>query len=61
MKQPPANPNYYNDDWFLRGRIDKDVLFIRHASEKPTLLDSLPDVRKTGAKNGFVFYRRQAK
>ena len=60
-KPPVTNPNYYNDDWLLRGRIDKDVLFIRHASEKPTLLDSLPDVRKTGSKNGFVFYRRVAK
>ncbi|WP_018618223.1 ArnT family glycosyltransferase [Spirosoma luteum] len=60
-KQPPANPNYYNDEWLLRGRIDKDVLFIRHASEGPTLLDSLPDIRKTGTKNGFVFYRRQAR
>lgn len=61
QKPPVTNPNYYNDDWLLRGRIDKDVLFIRHASQEPTLLDSLPDVRKTGAENGFVFYRRQAK
>ena len=60
-KPPVTNPNYYNDDWLLRGRIDKDVLFIRHASDEPTLLDSLPDIRKTGSKNGFVFYRRRAK
>lgn len=61
MKPPVTNPNAYNDDWLLRGKIDKDVLFIRHASEQPTLLDSLPDVKKTGQENGFVFYRRQAK
>ncbi|GAB2593550.1 ArnT family glycosyltransferase [Spirosoma areae] len=61
QKPPVTNPNYYNDDWLLRGRIDKDVLFIRHASAQPTLLDSLPDVRKTGEENGFVFYRRKAK
>ncbi len=60
-KQAVMNPNYYNDEWLLRGRIDKDVLFIRKASEEPTLLDSLPDVRKTGAENGFVFYRRTSK
>ncbi|MBD2755975.1 ArnT family glycosyltransferase [Spirosoma validum] len=60
-KPPVTNPNYYNDDWLLRGRIDKDVWFIRHASEQPTLLDSLPDVRKTGEENGFVFYQRSAK
>ncbi|GAB4033092.1 ArnT family glycosyltransferase [Spirosoma gilvum] len=61
MKPPVTNPNAYNEDWLLRGKIDKDVLFIRHASEQPTLLDSLPDVKKTGQENGFVFYRRQAK
>ena len=61
QKPPVTNPNYYNNEWLLRGRIDKDVLFIRHASEEPTLLDSLPDVRKTGEENGFVFYRRKAK
>lgn len=61
QKSPITNPNQYNDDWLLRGKIDKDVWFIRHASEQPTLLDSLPDVRKTGEENGFVFYRRQAK
>ena len=60
-KPAVTNPNQYNDEWLLRGRIDKDVLFIRKASEEPTLLDSLPDVRKTGAENGFVFYRRTAK
>jgi 4-amino-4-deoxy-L-arabinose transferase-like glycosyltransferase len=57
-KPPVTNPNYYNTDWLLRGRIDKDVLFIRKASVQPTLLDSLPDVKKTGQENGFVFYRR---
>jgi hypothetical protein len=61
QKPPVTNPNYYNDEWLLRGRIDKDVLFIRHASEQPTRLDSLPDMRKTGEENGFVFYRRSAK
>ena len=61
QKPPVINPNYYNDDWLLRGDIDKDVLFIRKASEQPTLLDSLPDVRKTGEENGFVFYRRAAR
>ncbi|SFC29773.1 ArnT family glycosyltransferase [Spirosoma endophyticum] len=61
QKQAPTNPNYYNDEWLLRGRIDKDVWFIRKASEQPTLLDSLHDVRKTGAENGFVFYTRSAR
>ena len=61
QKPPVKNLNYYNDEWLLRGRIDKDVLFIRKASEQPTHLDSLSDVKKTGQENGFVFYRRTAK
>ena len=61
QKPPVTNSNQYNQEWLLRGRIDKDVLFVQHASEQPTLLDSLPDVRKTGEENGFVFYHRRAK
>lgn len=60
-KPPVTNPNYYNDDWLLHGQIDKDVLFIRKSSATPTHLDSLPDVRRTGEKNGFVFHRRKAR
>ena len=60
-KPPVTNPGYYNDDWLLHGKIDKDVLFIRKSSLAPTHLDSLPDVRRTGEENGFVFYRRKAK
>ena len=60
-KPPVTNPNYYNDDWLLHGPIDKDVLFIRKSSTSPTPLDSLADVRRTGERNGFVFYRRTAK
>lgn len=58
QKPPVTNPNSYQLDWLLRGRIDKDVLFVSHAEDQPTLLDSLPDVRKTGQENGFIFYRR---
>lgn len=60
-KPAVTNPNAYNEEWLLRGNIDKDVLFIRKADERSTGLDSLPDVRKTGEENGFVFYRRRAK
>ncbi|MBC3791426.1 ArnT family glycosyltransferase [Spirosoma utsteinense] len=61
MKPSVTNPNYYNDDWLMHGRIDKDVLFIRKSSTSPTHLDSLPDVRRTGEENGFLFYKRQAR
>ncbi|GAB3506733.1 phospholipid carrier-dependent glycosyltransferase [Spirosoma knui] len=61
QKPPVTNPNYYNMDWLLRGKIDKDVWFIKKASELHTPLDSLPDIKKTGEENGFVFYRRAAR
>ncbi|MDB5241324.1 MAG: glycosyl transferase [Spirosoma sp.] len=60
-KPPVTNASYYDNNWLLHGPIDKDVLFIRKGSTSPTLLDSLPDVRRTGEENGFVFYRRQAR
>ncbi|MFD2573789.1 ArnT family glycosyltransferase [Spirosoma soli] len=61
--QKPAvkNPNYYDMNWLLRGKIDKDVWFIKKNTELHTPLDSLSDIQKTGEENGFVFYRRRAK
>jgi 4-amino-4-deoxy-L-arabinose transferase-like glycosyltransferase len=61
QKPPVINPNYYNMDWLLRGKIDKDVWFIKKNTELNTPLDSLADIRKTGEENGFVFYERRAK
>ncbi|UHG90282.1 ArnT family glycosyltransferase [Spirosoma oryzicola] len=61
--QKPAvtNPNYYDENWLLRGKIDKDVWFIKKNVETQTPLDSLPDIKKTGEENGFVFYIRRHK
>ena len=58
--KPPTNPEFYNENWLLTGNIDKDVFFITkiHRSEN---LKSYPEIKKTGEKNGFVFYRREAK
>lgn len=59
--QPVQNKNYYNKEWLLTGPVDRDVWLIRKASNTPTRLDSLPDVRKTGEENGFFFYLRKRK
>lgn len=61
QKPAPTNPRYYDDNWLLRGPVDKDVWFIRKNVDTPSVLDSLPDIRKTGDRYGFVFYERQAK
>ena len=60
-KPAPTNPNYSDQNWLLRGPIDKDAWFIRKNTELNTPLDSLPNIQRTGAANGFVFYRRPAK
>jgi 4-amino-4-deoxy-L-arabinose transferase-like glycosyltransferase len=60
QKPPVTNPNYYDDTWLQRGPIDKDVLFIKKNTEQ-TKLDTLPDTRKIGEENGFIFYRRSAR
>jgi hypothetical protein len=57
--QPAPNPKHYDKEWLLTGPIDRDVWLIRKASDTPTRLDSLPDVRKTGEENGFIFYLRK--
>ncbi|QKZ14376.1 ArnT family glycosyltransferase [Spirosoma sp. KUDC1026] len=59
-KPPVTNPNYYDDNWLQRGPIDKDVLFIKKNTEQ-TELDTLPNTRKIGEENGFIFYRRSAR
>lgn len=58
--QPPQNKNSYDEDWLLKGDIDKDVYFVTKI-HRVKLLDEFPDIKKIGEKNGFVFYVRHAK
>ncbi len=58
--QPPENKNFYNDQWLLTGDIDKDVYFVTKI-DRVHLLDKYSDLKKTGEKNGFVFFVRKAK
>jgi hypothetical protein len=59
-KQEPANPKSNDQDWLLTGEIDKDVYFITkvHKSKYMPVRD---DIIKIGEKNGFVFYKREAR
>ncbi|CCH52285.1 glycosyl transferase family 39 [Fibrisoma limi BUZ 3] len=59
QKPPVTNPNYYNPDWLVRGKIDKDVWFSQKVTEQ-TALDSLPYIRKLKEENGFKFFVRKA-
>ena len=56
---PPANPDYYDEDWLLTGNIDKDVWFVTKIHRAP-LYEKYDELTETGRKNGFVFYLRKA-
>ena len=57
---PPKNKNYYDENWLLTGDIDKDVYFVTKI-QRADQLKKYPDVKKIGEKNGFVFFKREAK
>ncbi len=56
-KQPVTNQNYYNREWLLTGPIDKKLYVVSkiHRTEE---LKEYADLKKIGAKNGFVFFER---
>ena len=58
--RPPENKNFYDNDWLLKGDIDKDVYFVTKI-HRANLSDEYPDIEKTGEKNGFVFFIRHKK
>ena len=47
-----------NEQWLLRGKIDKPVYFICKIQDRPRY-DTLPQLTDIGGKNGFVFYKRE--
>ena len=57
---PPENKNYYDENWLLTGDIDKDVYFVTKV-QRADRLNKYPEVKKIGEKNGFVFFKREAK
>lgn len=72
-KQPGANPSYYhwvrsdvgaslikepNEDWLLRGDIDKPAYFICKVSDADHWR-ALPQLQEIGMRNGFVFFLRK--
>ncbi|MBC7553798.1 MAG: glycosyltransferase family 39 protein [Taibaiella sp.] len=58
-----AAPKYYlngkvNEQWLLTGATDKPAFFIGKIQNEADY-DAIPQLEKTGKKNGFVFYRRK--
>jgi hypothetical protein len=58
--KPPENKNFYDDNWLLSGNIDKDVYFVTkiHRAQR---FEEYKDIQKIGEKNGFVFFKREAR
>ncbi len=56
--KPPLNKNYTNDDWLLKGDIDKPVYISCKVTGRESLEKELPDAVFLYNKNGFYFYKR---
>ncbi|RFS18977.1 glycosyltransferase family 39 protein [Chitinophaga silvatica] len=57
-QQPPANKNYYNEDWLLNGQVDKPTYFICRITDSEPYRQH-PNLELIGEKNGFVFFKRR--
>lgn len=58
MKQPQSNPNHYNEEWLLKGPIDKPAYFIcKTTSADP--YRNMHQLKIIGEQNGFVFFKRK--
>ncbi len=57
QKPRVTNVKSYDQQWLMRGAIDKPVYFITKITEQAPL-DSLTDTKRLGEENGFAFYLR---
>ena len=57
QKKPINDTLSINEEYYLNGKIDKDVYLVSKITN--TRLDELSKFKKINEKNGFVFYRRE--
>ncbi|HXS37883.1 MAG TPA: glycosyltransferase family 39 protein [Flavipsychrobacter sp.] len=58
QKQPSTNPNYYNEQWLLTGKVDKPTYFICKIMNADKY-KAMPQLQEIGEKNGFAFFKRR--
>lgn len=58
QKQIPTNPKHANDEWLLRGAVNKPTYWVAKYSAKAQL-DTVSTLQYLYDKNGFVFYQRK--
>jgi 4-amino-4-deoxy-L-arabinose transferase-like glycosyltransferase len=57
MKEKPANPNSYDEQWLISGNIDKPVYFVTKIDREQNY--KFPQLKELYRKNGFVFLKRE--
>ncbi len=57
-KEKPLNPQAYNQEWLLQGRVDKPVYFVTKVHKADQYLQR-PGIKELYRKNGFVFLKRE--
>jgi len=58
-KMPPVNPMSYDQEWLLRGQVDKPVYVVYKITRKNRYQEEYPQLKILYEKNGFVFNRRE--
>lgn len=58
-KQPVKNPQSYEQDWLLKGPVDKPTYIVCKIN-KVEELEALGTLKEVGRKNGFVFFERKS-
>lgn len=58
-KIPPVNPMSYDQDWLLKGQVDKPVYVVYKITRKTRYQEEYPLLKILYEKNGFVFARRE--
>lgn len=58
-KQKPINMNAWNEEWLIKGNIDKPVYFVIKNYMSKIYLDQNPKIKILYEKNGFIFAKRE--
>lgn len=57
QKQAPCNPLYFDENWLLRGKVDKPTFLVCKVQDAAQY-KTLPTLKVLYEKNGFVFFER---
>lgn len=61
QKKLPQNLNHFDNEWLLRGNVDKKVYVVCKVQHTFEFETNYTDFRKLKSSNGFVFFERNSK